>query len=84
MERPLCDVKRKSSTGQEVGSENRARRRGKRADARPERNQERKPMVKKVGGEQLPNDKAFQSVPLGLQCRTGARIDQPNLFKRPF
>ena len=53
MERPLCDVKRKSSTGQEVGNENRARRRGKRADVRPERNQARKPMVKK-GGEQLP------------------------------
>ena len=52
MERPLCDVKRKSSTGQEVGNENRARRRGKRADVRPERNQARKPMVKK-GGEQL-------------------------------
>ena len=55
MERPLCDVKRKSSTGQEVGNENRARRRGKRADVRPERNQARKPMVKK-GGEQLPFD----------------------------
>ncbi len=71
MERPLCDVKRKSSTGQEVGSENRARRRGKRADARPERNQTRKPMVKK-GGEQL-LFMELRLTPEGYRCRQGNR-----------